>query len=70
MYIIEKGMHTDQEIQMIGSMMEGMLDFKVEQLKSLLSVKGIGDVQSRAWIKYTYSKHGVNIGSFSLDHIK
>ncbi|MCJ2512522.1 MAG: recombinase RecA, partial [Candidatus Thermoplasmatota archaeon] len=69
-YIIEKGMHTDQEIQMIGSMMEGMLDFKVEQLKSLLSVKGIGDVQSRAWIKYTYSKHGVNIGSFSLDHIK
>ncbi|MCJ2556402.1 MAG: hypothetical protein LN415_04760 [Candidatus Thermoplasmatota archaeon] len=70
LYIIEKGMHTDQEIQMIGSMMEGMLDFKVEQLKSLLSVKGIGDVQSRAWIKYTYSKHGVNIGSFSLDHIK
>ncbi|MCK4366596.1 MAG: hypothetical protein KAW84_01450 [Thermoplasmata archaeon] len=70
LYIIEKGMHTDQEIQMIGSMMEGMLDFKVEQLKSLLSVKGIGDVQSRAWIKYTYSKHGVSIGSFSLDHIK
>jgi KaiC/GvpD/RAD55 family RecA-like ATPase len=70
LYMIEKGMHTDQEIQMIGSMMEGMLDFKVEQLKSLLSVKGIGDVQSRAWIKYTYSKHGVSIGSFSLDHIK
>ena len=70
LFIIEKGMHTDQEIQMIGSMMERRLDFKVEQLKSLLSVKGIGDVQSRAWIKYTYSKHGVNIGSFSLDHIK
>ncbi|MFQ6107484.1 MAG: ATPase domain-containing protein [Thermoplasmata archaeon] len=70
LYMIEKGMHTDQEIQMIGSMMDGMLDFKVEQLKSFLSAKGIGDVQSRAWIKYTYSKHGVSIGSFSLDHIK
>lgn len=70
LYMIEKGMHTDQEIQMIGSMMEGMIDFKVEQLKSFLSIKGIGDVQSRAWIKYTYSKHGVSIGSFSLDHIK
>jgi KaiC/GvpD/RAD55 family RecA-like ATPase len=69
-YMIEKGMHSDQEIQMIGSMMEGMVDFKVEQLKSFLSIKGIGDVQSRAWIKYTYSKHGVSIGSFSLDHIK
>ncbi|MFQ6127318.1 MAG: ATPase domain-containing protein [Thermoplasmata archaeon] len=70
LYMIEKGMHTDQEIQMIGSMMEGMFDFKVDQLKSFLSVKGVGDVQSRAWIKYTYSKHGVSIGSFSLDHIK
>ncbi|MFQ6060355.1 MAG: recombinase RecA, partial [Thermoplasmata archaeon] len=69
-YVVEKGMHQDQEIQMIGSMMDGMIDFKVEQLKSYLSVQGICDVQSRAWIKYTYSKHGVNIGSFSLDHIR
>lgn len=70
LYMIEKGMHQDQEIQMMGSMMDGMVDFKVEQLKSFLSVQGICDVQSRAWIKYTYSKHGVSIGSFSLDHIR
>jgi len=70
MYMIEKGMHGDQEIQMIGSMMDGMIDFKVEQLKTFLSVKGICDVQSRAWIKYSYSKSGVSIGSFSLDHIR
>jgi KaiC/GvpD/RAD55 family RecA-like ATPase len=70
LYMVEKGMHQDQEIQMMGSMMDGMIDFKVEQLKSYLSVQGICDVQSRAWIKYTYSKHGVNIGSFSLDHIR
>jgi KaiC/GvpD/RAD55 family RecA-like ATPase len=69
-YMVEKGMHQDQEIQMIGSMMDGMIDLKVEQLKSYLSVQGICDVQSRAWIKYTYSKHGVSIGSFSLDHIR
>lgn len=70
MYMIEKGMHQEQEIQMMGSMMDGMVDFKVEQLKSYLSVAGVCDVQSRAWIKYTYSKHGVSIGSFSLDHIR
>jgi KaiC/GvpD/RAD55 family RecA-like ATPase len=69
-YMVEKGMHQDQEIQMMGSMMDGMIDLKVEQLKSYLSVQGICDVQSRAWIKYTYSKHGVSIGSFSLDHIR
>ena len=69
-YVIEKGMHEEQEIQMLGSVMDGALEFKVEQLKSYLAVKGICDVQSRAWIRYTYSKQGVSIGSFSLDHIK
>lgn len=70
MYIIEKGMHEEREIEMLGSVMEGSIEFKVEQLRSFLSIKGIGDVQSRAWIRYTHSKSGVSIGSFSLDHIK
>lgn len=70
MYMIEKGMHGDQEIQMVGSLMDGMIEFKVENLNTFLSVKGIGDVQSRAWIRYTASKSIVNIGSFALDHIR
>ncbi len=70
MFSIEKGMHDDQDIQMIGSVMDGMIDYKVEQLKTFLSIKGVGDVQSRAWIDYTYSKQGLSIGSFSLDHIR
>lgn len=70
MYILEKGMHGEQEIQMLGSVMDGTVEIKVEQLKSFLCVKGISDVQSRAWIRYTYSKSAVNIGSFSLDHIR
>jgi hypothetical protein len=69
-YMLEKGMHGDQEIQMLGSVMDGTVEIKVEQLKSYLAVKGICDVQSRAWIRYTYSKQAVNIGSFSLDHIR
>jgi KaiC/GvpD/RAD55 family RecA-like ATPase len=69
-YVIEKGMHEEQEIQMLGSLMDGSVEFKVEQLKSYLSVKGICDVQSRSWIRYTYTKSSVSIGSFSLDHIK
>ena len=69
-YVIEKGMHEEQEIQMLGSLMDGSVEFKVEQLKSFLSIKGICDVQSRSWIRYTYTKSSVSIGSFSLDHIK
>ncbi|MEE9163226.1 MAG: ATPase domain-containing protein [Thermoplasmata archaeon] len=70
MYVIEKGMHGEQDIQMLGSLMDGMVDFKVDQLKTYLSVKGISDAQSRAWIQYMYSKQGLSIGSFTLDHIR
>jgi len=70
MYSIEKGVHGEQEIQMLGSIMDGMIDFKLDQLKSLFSVQGICEVQSRSYIRYTVGKHGLNIGSFSLDHIR
>ena len=70
MYVIEKGMHGEQEIQMLGSIMDGMVDFKLDQLKTYFSVQGICDVQSRSYIRYTVGKHGLSIGSFSLDHIR
>ncbi len=70
MYTIEKGVHGEQEIQMIGSLMDGMIEFKVENLNTFLAVRGICDVQSRAFIRYTATKVGVTIGSFSLDHIR
>ncbi len=70
MYTIEKGMHGEQEIQMLGSIMDGMVDFKVDQLKLFFMIKGITDVQSRSYIRYTATRHGLTIGSFALDHIK
>ena len=70
MYTIEKGVHGEQEIQMIGSLMDGMIEFKVENLNTFLAIRGICDVQSRAFIRYTATKVGVTIGSFSLDHIR
>ncbi|HLA46298.1 MAG TPA: ATPase domain-containing protein [Thermoplasmata archaeon] len=70
MYVIEKGMHEDKEIEMLSSMMDGTLEFKVEQLRSFLAVRGVCDVQSRAWIKYTHTRSAVSVGSFSLELIK
>ena len=70
MYTIEKGVHGEQEIQMIGSLMDGMIEFKVENLNTFLAIRGICDAQSRAYIRYTATKVGVTIGSFSLDHIR
>jgi KaiC/GvpD/RAD55 family RecA-like ATPase len=70
MYTIEKGVHGEQEIQMIGSLMDGMIEFKVENLNTFLAIRGICDVQSRAYIRYSATKGSVTIGSFSLDHIR
>ncbi|OPY34438.1 MAG: hypothetical protein A4E32_00165 [Methanomassiliicoccales archaeon PtaU1.Bin124] len=70
LFLVEKGMHGEQEIQMLGSIMDGMIDFKVDQMKTYFSVQGISDVQSRAYIKYTSTKHSLNIGSFALDYIR
>ena len=70
MFAMEKGMHGDQEIQMFGSVMDGMIDFKVDQLKTYFAVKGITDVQSRTYVRYTSTKSSLSIGSFSLDHIR
>lgn len=70
MYTIEKGVHGEQEIQMLGSLMDGMIEFKVENLNTFLAIRGISDVQSRAFIRYSATKQGLNIGSFSLDHIR
>jgi len=69
-FTIEKGVHGEQEIQMLGSIMDGMVDFKLDQLKTYFSVQGICDVQSRSYIRYTVGKRGLSIGSFSLDHIR
>jgi len=70
MYLLDKGMHNEQEIQTLGHLMDGALEFKTDGTKTFLAVQGICDVQSRQWIQYQYSKRGLNIGSFTLDHIK
>ncbi len=70
LYAIEKGMHSETEIQSISHVMDGTIDFKVEQMKTYLAVQGICEVQSRAYIQYTHSKQSINIGSFTLDHIR
>ncbi len=70
LYSLEKGMHTEQDISMLGHIMNGEIEFKVEQLKNFLRVEGLGDVQTRDWIEYNHSKSGISMGSFSLDTIR
>lgn len=70
LYSLEKGMHSEQDISMLGHMMNGEIEFKSEQLETYLRVQGLGDVQTRDWVEYTSSKSGITMGSFSLDTIR
>ncbi len=69
-YVVDAGMHSESDIQLLEHLMDGSVNLKVDQLKTYLSVKGLGEVQSRAWISYNFTRRAFNIGSFSLDHIR
>ena len=70
LFLIEKGMHSDSDIQMIGAIMDGEFDIKIDQLRPYLRVNGLCDVQSRAFVEYSFSKSGIQLKSFSLGHIR
>ena len=69
-YVLETGMHSESDLQTLEHMTDGSINLKIDQLKTFLSVRGLGEVQSRAWVGYTFSKKSFNLGSFSLDHIR
>ena len=69
-YVLETGMHTESDLQTLEHMTDGSVNLKLDQLKTFLSIRGLGEVQSRAWVGYTFSKKSFSLGSFSLDHIR
>ncbi len=70
LYLLEKGLHGENEIQMVGYLMDGMIEFKIEAHKTYLTVHGITEVQSRNWIEVTATRSGLTLGSFTLGHIR
>ncbi len=70
LYVLEKGLHGESEIQMVGYLMDGMIEFKIEAHKTYLTVHGVTEVQSRNWIEVTATRSGLTLGSFSLGHIR
>ncbi len=70
LYLLEKGIHEENTIQLVSHLMDGTIEFKTEMGKIYLQVKGITEVQSRSWIEISPSKSGIIMGSFTLGHIR
>lgn len=69
-FAVERGMHTEQQLEAIQHHMTGAIQFKTEKQKTLLSVQGICDVQTRAWVEYRHTNKALMIGAFSLERIR
>ena len=69
-YVLESGMHSESDLESLEHMVDGSLNLKIEQMKTFLAVRGLGDAQARSWIGYTFTKRAFNLGSFSLEHIR
>lgn len=70
LFAIEKGMHSEQQIESLQHLMDGAIMIKTEKQKNQLSVIGIGEVQTRDWIEFRHSSKGLVIGAFSLERIR
>jgi KaiC/GvpD/RAD55 family RecA-like ATPase len=69
-FALEKGMHTEQHLGSIQAQMTGAVHFKTEKQKTLLSVEGICDTQTRNWVDYRHTNKALMIGAFSLERIR
>ncbi|HYB62802.1 MAG TPA: recombinase RecA, partial [Thermoplasmata archaeon] len=69
-YELESGMHSESDLQTLEHMVDGSINLKVEQMKTFLAVRGLGEAQARSWVGYTFTKRAFNLGSFSLEHIR
>ncbi len=69
-YELESGMHSEADLQTLEHMVDGSINLKVEQMKTFLAARGLGEAQARSWIGYTFTKRAFNLGSFSLEHIR
>lgn len=69
-FAIERGMHTEQQLESIQHHMSGAIQFKTDKQKTLLSVQGIGDAQTRDWIEYRHTNKALMVGAFSLERIR
>ena len=69
-YSIERGIMSEQDLQIISSIMDGVIEFSTDTKNNFLAVRGICDTQTRDKIQYTAGKNTLNIGSFFLGRIK
>jgi KaiC/GvpD/RAD55 family RecA-like ATPase/uncharacterized protein (DUF3084 family) len=70
MYSLEGGALSDAQVETLLSRMDGAILFRQDRDKTFLSVKGLGDVQTRDWVECRATNRALIVGSFALERIR
>jgi KaiC/GvpD/RAD55 family RecA-like ATPase len=68
---MDAGISDPSAVMGLKHLMTGVIEFKIEDLKTYLRVEGLGQVRTQAWIQYTHSTKGLALkGAFEVEHIR
>ena len=70
MYSLEAGALSEAQVESLLGRMDGAILFRQERDKTFLSVKGLGDVETRDWVECRATNRALIIGSFALERIR
>lgn len=70
MYSLEGGALSEAQVETLLSRMDGAILFRQDRDKTFLSVKGLGEVQTRDWIECRATNRALIVGSFALERIR
>jgi KaiC/GvpD/RAD55 family RecA-like ATPase len=70
MYSLEGGALSDAQVESLLGRMDGAILFRQERDKTFLSVKGLGEIETRDWVECRATNRALIIGSFALERIR
>ncbi|MGI0131044.1 MAG: RAD55 family ATPase, partial [Thermoplasmata archaeon] len=69
-YSLEGAALSDAQVETLLSRMDGAISFRQDRDKTFLSVKGLGEVQTRDWVECRATNRALIVGSFALERIR
>ncbi len=70
LYSLEGAALSDAQVETLLSRMDGAIVFRQDRDKTFLSVKGLGEVQTRDWVECRATNRALIVGSFALERIR
>lgn len=69
-FALDTGLLPEPVVAALESHVDGVVEFREDRGKSLLAVRGLGDVATRDWVEYRVAPQGLQLGSFALERIR